>query len=102
VAKALGIKDEIVSPTFNLVLEYPGLVHIDAWRITSAANFNTLEVNKFLSDKSVIAIEWAEKVQDIIRSYHDEAVILWVKIAYLPAQAGGQNNNDRLISWGTV
>jgi len=96
VAKALGIKDEVVSPTYNLVLEYQGLVHIDAWRIASADDFNALGINKYLSDKSILVIEWAERVQDVIRSYHDEAIIVWIKIGY------GENQNDRLISWGTL
>lgn len=96
VAKALGITETVVSPTFNLVLEYKGLVHFDAWRIENAKDFEALGINKYLTDKSVIAIEWAERVQDVIRSYHDEAIIIWVKIEY------GKNPNDRLISRGTL
>src|SRR3972149_11064357 len=32
IAKELGIGDVIVSPTFILHREYPGLDHVDAWR----------------------------------------------------------------------
>ena len=96
VAKALGIKETIVSPTYNLVQEYSRLTHIDAWRINSTADFEALGINKYLSDKSILCIEWAEKVQDIIRSYHDEAIIVWVKISY------GQGENERLLSWGNI
>ncbi len=96
VAKALGIAEKIVSPTYNLVLEYPGLIHIDAWRLFSNQEFESLGVKKYISDKNVMVVEWAERVGEVIRGYHDEAVIIWVKIEY------GKNQNDRLISWGTL
>ena len=96
VAKALGITETVVSPTFNLVLEYPGLAHIDAWRLTNNQEFEGLGVHKFISDKDVVVVEWAERVEQAIRKYHEEAIIIWVKISY------GKTTNDRLISWGTL
>ena len=45
--------------------------------------------NKMLEDKNmVIAIEWAERVADVIKKYRDQAVIVWVKIEY------GKNENE--------
>jgi L-threonylcarbamoyladenylate synthase len=101
-AHAMGIKDEIVSPTFNLILNYsseedkPELSHIDAWKINGSKEFNGLGISELISDKSVLAIEWAERISDAIRTYNEEAVIIWVKIAYK------EKENERLISWGTI
>lgn len=101
-AKAMGIKDEIVSPTFNLILNYrtektnQGLSHIDAWRIGSGEEFVNLGIDNIISDKSVLAIEWADKVAEAIRHYNEEAIIVWIKIVYKDKE------NERLISWGTI
>lgn len=95
--RAMGIKEEIVSPTFSLVLEYPHLSHFDAWKFQNSSELETLRIIKMLEDKNmVIAIEWAEKVAGLIKKYRDQAVIVWVKISY------GKRENERLISWGTI
>ena len=57
-----------------------------------------LEFTKRVTDKSVIAIEWADRVFDEIRKYNDEAIIIWVKIKYPPTEG----ENERLISWGVT
>jgi L-threonylcarbamoyladenylate synthase len=101
-ARAMGIKEEIVSPTFNLILNYRSekgnqeLSHIDAWRIVGNEEFTSLGISDLISDKSVLAIEWAERVSEAIRRYNEEAIIIWVKIAYK------DKGNERLISWGTI
>lgn len=100
--KAMGIKEEIVSPTFSLVLEYPHLTHFDAWKFVETSELEGLGFIKMLEDKNmVIAIEWAEKVADMIKKYRDQAVIVWVKIEY-PSASSGRSTNERLISWGVV
>lgn len=100
-ARAIGITDEITSPTYDLILEYkksklPTLVHIDTWRIKSKDEVKDLDLDNKINDKSVIAIEWAEKIEVEIRKYNDEAIVVWVKIAY------GTGENDRLITWGVL
>ncbi len=55
-----------------------------------------LGINELINDRSVIAIEWAEKVADVIRKYNEEAIIIWVKIKY------SKKENERLISWGIL
>lgn len=107
--RAMGIKEEIVSPTFNLMLDYESgsinrtLIHIDTWRMAEPKELDSLGFVKMLEDKNmIIAIEWAEKVQELIRKQRDHAVIIWVKFAYLPSGKGGKGNNERLISWGNL
>lgn len=97
VGKVLGIKEEILSPTFSLVLEYPHFTHFDTWRFRDSSELEALGLVQMLEDKNmVISIEWAEKVIDIIKKYRDQAVIVWVKIEY------GKKENERLISWGIL
>ncbi|OGM18627.1 hypothetical protein A2686_04115 [Candidatus Woesebacteria bacterium RIFCSPHIGHO2_01_FULL_38_10] len=99
-ALAMGIKEEVVSPTYDLELSYQSsvtshqLVHIDAWRMQTADELESLGFENLIKDKRiVVSIEWAEKVSDVIRRYDEEAIIVWVKIAY------GKAENERLISW---
>lgn len=95
--RAMGIKEEILSPTFNLILEYQNLIHIDVWRLSSDSELVELGFIKMLEGKNaVISIEWAERVADLIKRYRDQAIIVWVKVVY------GNNPNDRLISWGII
>jgi L-threonylcarbamoyladenylate synthase len=101
--KAMGISDEIISPTFNLVLEYHtkngviDLNHIDAWRLQDPKEFGGLGFIKMLEKKNmVIAIEWAERVANAIRVHRDQATIIWIKIRY------GKADNERLIGWGAL
>lgn len=96
-ARAMGIKEEVVSPTFSLVLEHPHLSHFDAWRLQNSSELEALGLIKMLEDKNmVISIEWAERVTDIIKKHRDQAVVIWVKIEY------GKKDNERLISWGLI
>jgi L-threonylcarbamoyladenylate synthase len=96
-ARAMGIKDEIISPTFNLELDYEGkLFHFDAWRLSNGEELERLGLKGLINNKSVIAIEWADRVADSVRKYNEEAVIVWVKIKY------GHKDTERVISWGTL
>jgi L-threonylcarbamoyladenylate synthase len=103
-ARAMGIVDEIISPSFNLELEYkipnpksqPKLIHIDAWRMQGGQELRELGLQKLINDKSVIVIEWADRVAGEIRKYDEEAVVVWVRIMYT------EKENERIINWGVV
>ena len=103
VARAMGIKEMITSPTYDLLRIYKSSVignklnHFDAWRFQNSSELDVLGFVKTLENKNmVISIEWAEKVADIIKKHRDQAVIVWVKIEY------GKRENERLISWGNL
>ena len=96
-ARAMGITEEVVSPTFSLEVDYAGrLKHIDAWRMQESREWEDLNWGGMIHDKAVIAVEWADRVADIIRKYNEEAVVVWVKLEY------GTKENERLISWGVT
>ncbi len=96
-AKAMGIKEEISSPSYDLLNSYDLLTHIDTWRMLNPnKELKDLGTKKLIHDKSVLAIEWADRTLDEIKKYSEEAIIIWIKIEY------GKNFNDRLISWGVI
>lgn len=99
-AKAMGVSEKIVSPSYDLLYSYKidnssSLTHIDTWRMLDPEKeFSGLDVKNLLNKKQVLAIEWADKVLQSIKEISDDALIIWVKIEY------GKNENDRIISWG--
>ena len=96
-AKAMGIKEEISSPSYDLLNSYDLLTHIDTWRMLNPnRELKDLGTKKLIHDKSVLAIEWADRAISEIRSYADDAIIVWVKITY------SKKIDDRLISWGNI
>jgi tRNA threonylcarbamoyladenosine biosynthesis protein TsaE len=72
-AKGLGIKDKILSPTFVLMKNYKipstnkQFYHIDCYRIKQAQDLSALGLEKlFLNPQNIIAIEWAERIKKIL------------------------------------
>lgn len=109
-AKAMGIDDEVVSPTFNLQLEYNSpeknirMVHFDAWRMQNGDELEDLGIDELIKQRSVVVVEWADKVADKIRAFEEEAVIVWVKIEY--DQNSSENcqieDERRFITWKSI
>lgn len=69
-AKGLGIKVKVKSPSFLLMKQYkvPGkeifLIHLDCYRLNSFEDLESLGFSDLLNDaKNIVALEWAEKVR---------------------------------------
>ncbi|MBE3577157.1 MAG: tRNA (adenosine(37)-N6)-threonylcarbamoyltransferase complex ATPase subunit type 1 TsaE [Limnochordales bacterium] len=66
IARGLGGRpDQVRSPTFTLIHQYPGrlpLYHLDAYRLQKAAEWENLGPEEYLEGDGVTVIEWAEKV----------------------------------------
>ena len=64
---ALGSKAEVTSPTFTLAQFYPipsgTFLHIDAYRLSSVAEFRDLALEDFVSE-SITAVEWGDIVEE--------------------------------------
>ena len=44
-----------------------------------------------LEDKNmVLVVEWADRVLDAIKNHSDDAVVVWVKIEYLPRRSSAK------------
>jgi tRNA threonylcarbamoyladenosine biosynthesis protein TsaE len=72
-AKGLGIKGKILSPTFVLMKKYKipdtkkQLYHLDCYRIKKAPDLSALNLEKlFLDPQNIIVIEWAERIKKIL------------------------------------
>jgi tRNA threonylcarbamoyladenosine biosynthesis protein TsaE len=75
VARALGIDEEITSPTFVLEKIYvlpPGktfhhLVHIDAYRLADSIELSALGFDELMEDAgNLILLEWPEQVSEAL------------------------------------
>ncbi|MDI6861357.1 MAG: tRNA (adenosine(37)-N6)-threonylcarbamoyltransferase complex ATPase subunit type 1 TsaE [Caldisericia bacterium] len=89
IGKGFKILNEIKSPSFIIVNEYKGkelsLYHIDLYRINGVEIFE-LGLKEFLN-KGVVAIEWADKVEEFFSDFD----LIEVKIEIL-------SENERLIN----
>ena len=76
VAEAFGLSHTVTSPTFVIEKIYKldkelfkHLIHIDAYRLESPAELETLGWHDIVSDpKNIIFIEWADKVETLLPS----------------------------------
>ena len=71
IAKALGIKENVGSPTFKLVSEYEGkdywLYHIDAYRLNGSNDFLNIGGEEYLnSGRGITIIEWADIIGEVL------------------------------------
>lgn len=70
-AKALGIKERIISPTFVILKKFKikdlkFLTHIDAYRIKNSKEILDLGwKNMLVSPENIILVEWPEKIKKI-------------------------------------
>jgi tRNA threonylcarbamoyladenosine biosynthesis protein TsaE len=73
-AKGLGIKDNVVSPTFVLmriyalcVPHYSHFIHIDAYRIEKPKELIDLGFKELVRNpQNIILIEWADRIKNIL------------------------------------
>ena len=72
-ARGWGIADDVTSPSFALLHVYQGirqLIHIDAYRLNSAAGFDDLLVWDIARSPWNVVIEWPEKVASRLPKKH--------------------------------
>ncbi|GHU67176.1 tRNA (adenosine(37)-N6)-threonylcarbamoyltransferase complex ATPase subunit type 1 TsaE [Spirochaetia bacterium] len=68
IAKALGIEEEITSPTYTIVSEYqarPSLIpfyHIDAYRLSGDDDFTAMGGEEYLGGNGIAVVEWSERI----------------------------------------
>ena len=65
-ASALGIEDDVTSPTFNIIKEYPNgelpLYHMDVYRLEG--NIDELGLDEYFDGDGVTIVEWADMIED--------------------------------------
>ena len=67
-ARGLGYKESVTSPTYTIVNEYLGgrlpLFHFDMYRLTSSDDLWDIGWEDYLDRQGVCAVEWSENVED--------------------------------------
>lgn len=67
VARGLGIKDEVLSPTYAYMNEYDGkLYHFDCYRLKNGAQAEALGLCDYFYADGVCLIEWSENIADVL------------------------------------
>lgn len=73
IARALGVTEEVISPTYTIVSEYEGrlpLHHVDLYRIEGDDQVENLGLDDFLWGDGVSLVEWGEKLAPGLRRPH--------------------------------
>lgn len=73
--RGLGIDEDIQSPSFTISRVYDGrddlrLVHYDFYRLSEAGIMANELADAIMDQKSVIVVEWADAVQDVLPKNH--------------------------------
>lgn len=69
IAKGLGIKDWVTSPTFTIINEFKGtinLYHVDLYRIGKIEEALEVEIEEYFTKGGVTVIEWSEKIRPLL------------------------------------
>ncbi len=102
IARGLGIKKTVTSPTYTLSTNYTfeaegkntEFIHMDTWRLFNDQEFLDLGFARMIDKCNVIAVEWADRVSEVLKHYSDEAKLIWVRFSY------GEKENERIIEYG--
>ena len=78
IARILGIKDDITSPTFVIEKRYKidndsfkQLIHIDAYRLESSKEARAIGWNEIIADPhNIIFVEWPKRISDVLPENH--------------------------------
>ena len=79
IAKTLGIKQEITSPTFTIANEYEAILpsgvpvggrlpffHLDAYRLKGDDDFLALGGDEYFSENCITVVEWADIIKEAL------------------------------------
>ena len=88
-AKGLGIKARVSSPTFAIVNDYggnPPLAHFDMYRIESWDDLYSTGFFDYLDQGYIFAVEWSENIENALP---ENAIRITIE--------KGESENDRVI-----
>ncbi|MDR0597897.1 MAG: tRNA (adenosine(37)-N6)-threonylcarbamoyltransferase complex ATPase subunit type 1 TsaE [Treponema sp.] len=66
IARGLGIREELTSPTYTIVSEYAAgplsFYHIDAYRLGGDEDFQALGGDEYVYGRGIAVIEWSDRI----------------------------------------
>ena len=89
-ARGLGCRGRVTSPTFTIVNEYEGrmpLFHFDMYRLGSSDELFDIGWDDYLARNGVCAVEWSEQAAGALP---EDAILVDI--------ARGEGENDRIIT----
>jgi tRNA threonylcarbamoyladenosine biosynthesis protein TsaE len=90
-AAALGVHDDVVSPTFTLVREYSGVsvpfVHIDVYRLDRFQELHDLGFDELVSGSTVTVVEWGDRISALLPVERLDVMLQF-----------GESDDDRVVS----
>ena len=89
VAVALGIAEQVVSPTFTIVRVYDApvpLVHVDVYRVDRFQELHDIGLEELISDDVVTVVEWGDRIGPLLPADRLEVTI-----------ATGPGDDDRQV-----
>ena len=65
-AEAMGVsEDQIKSPTFSLIQDHGGMVHVDLYRLEGPDSSIESELDEHAREQKIILVEWPERLSKI-------------------------------------
>lgn len=92
--RALGVTDQITSPTFTLARHYEGRVplhHLDVYRLERISELADLGVSELLDSGGVLLIEWGDAIAPVLGNDYLE-----IRLTY------GEADDDRALEFRCV
>lgn len=87
IARGLGVKARVHSPSFTLVNEYGGgrlrLFHLDLYRLETPEQIHSAGLEEYLRPDGVAVIEWAERLSGMGDGISGLGTAITVKIEVL-------------------
>ncbi len=80
IARALGSKDDVTSPTFAIVNQYEGsrtIYHFDMYRIERVEEALDFGSEVYLSSGELCLVEWPEKIEPLLP---DDTMVVRIEI----------------------